>query len=53
MLDMIGLYNHLNETVPLEDYAYACADVTHDSKVDMLDLIRLYNHINETEPLWD
>ena len=53
MLDMIGLYNDINETEPLEGYAYACADVTHDSKVDMLDLIRLYNHINETEPLWD
>ena len=52
MLDMIGLYNHLNETEPLEGYAYACADVNADGEVGMLDMIRLYNHINETELLW-
>ena len=52
MLDMISLYNHLNETEPLEGYAYACADVNADGEVGMLDMIRLYNHINETELLW-
>ena len=52
MLDMIGLYNHLNETEPLEGYAYACADVNADGEAGMLDMIRLYNHINETELLW-
>ena len=52
MLDMIGLYNHLNETELLEGYAYACADVNADGEVGMLDMIRLYNHINETELLW-
>ena len=53
MLDMIGLYNGINETEPLEGYAYACADVNADGEVGMLDMIRLYNHINETAPLWD
>ena len=52
MLDMIGLYNDINETEPLEGYAYACADVNADGEVGMLDMIRLYNHINETELLW-
>ena len=52
MLDMIRLYNHINETEELTDYAYLCADVDGDGEVGMLDMIRLYGHINETEPLY-
>ena len=52
MLDMIRLYNHINETEELTDYAYLCADVDGDGEVGMLDMIRLYGHINETAPLY-
>ena len=48
--DMQRLYNHLNNTGPLEDTSVA--DVNGDKTVDVADMQRLYNHLNNTAPLF-
>ena len=48
--DMQRLYNHLNNTDPLEDTSVA--DVNGDKTVDVADMQRLYNHLNNTAPLF-
>ena len=50
--DWNRLYEHINETNEIIDYALLCADANKDGKVNGKDWNRLYEHINETNLLW-
>ena len=50
--DWNRIYDHVEETSLLTDYALACGDVNGDGKVNTKDWNRIYDHVEETNPLW-
>lgn len=49
--DWNRLYEHINETNEITNYALICADINKDGKVNGKDWNRLYEHITEVNPL--